>query len=163
MDGKDVGLVCDARSFLDATRSGEFSLLEAFLAEHRTSLCRSEWHRGVLPARRAGRLRFHTVGDRWTRSRTARPFGLTRLATLRFVLELLISEKQLFARGPYEIGPAIHTPQGLVLELHRSPPRELVDPVRRSPWSYSDSRRSFLRLRLRASACLALRLSPGFR
>ena len=28
---------------------------------------------------------------------------------------------------------------------------------------YSNSRRSFLRLRLRARACLALRLSPGFR
>src|SRR5256885_6435773 len=28
---------------------------------------------------------------------------------------------------------------------------------------YSDSRRSFLRLRFRASACLALRLSPGFK
>src|SRR5262244_1467984 len=28
---------------------------------------------------------------------------------------------------------------------------------------YSDSRRSFLRLRFRASACLALLLSPGFR
>src|SRR5262249_33454535 len=28
---------------------------------------------------------------------------------------------------------------------------------------YSSSRRSFLRLRLRASACLARRLSPGFR
>src|SRR5437867_8172403 len=28
---------------------------------------------------------------------------------------------------------------------------------------YSDSRRSFLRLRFRASACFALRLSPGFK
>src|SRR6185503_16227710 len=28
---------------------------------------------------------------------------------------------------------------------------------------YSNSRRSFLRLRLRARACLALRLSPGFK
>jgi hypothetical protein len=33
----------------------------------------------------------------------------------------------------------------------------------RAPASYSVSRRIFLRFRLRASACLALRLSPGFK
>src|SRR6185503_20932341 len=32
-----------------------------------------------------------------------------------------------------------------------------------SPPAYSDSRRSFLRLRFLASACLARRLSPGFK
>src|SRR5882672_8834458 len=38
-----------------------------------------------------------------------------------------------------------------------------LDPDRRGATTYSLSRRIFLRLRLRASACFARRLSPGFR
>src|SRR5947209_16914861 len=58
--------------------------------------------------------------------------------------------------------PAVQTnsvPQSTQLRIRswNSIGRYLVGSV------YSDSRRSFLRLRLRASACFALRLSPGFR
>jgi hypothetical protein len=61
----------------------------------------------------------------------------------------------LFSCRPDEFRSAINAVKDLVLELHRVAPSLASD--------YSASRRIFLRLRLRASACLARRLSPGFR
>ncbi|HYS27421.1 MAG TPA: hypothetical protein VEP46_17555, partial [Vicinamibacterales bacterium] len=43
-------------------------------------------------------------------------------------LELLVSEEKLFTGRPDELRPAVHTPKGLVLELHRSPPLLVVGP-----------------------------------
>ena len=43
-------------------------------------------------------------------------------ASLGFVLEVLISEKQLLSRGPDEFRRAIHAVEDLVLELHRVAP-----------------------------------------
>src|SRR6266550_6879129 len=108
--------------------AGELPLLEALLAEHRSALRGTEGHRGVLAARRAGRLGLDTIAHRGSGAHPVRPFRLARLAALRFVLELLVGEEQLFTRGPNELRRAVHTPQGLVLELHRSPPLLVVDP-----------------------------------
>jgi hypothetical protein len=58
--------------------------------------------------------------------------------------------------------PAVHTnsaPQSTQFRILSW--NSIVSPLARA--LYSASRRIFLRLRLRASACLALRLSPGFR
>src|SRR4029077_9225463 len=52
----------------------------------------------------------------------AGPLRLACLTALRLVLELLVSEKELLTGRPDELRPAVHTRQGLVLELHRSPP-----------------------------------------
>jgi hypothetical protein len=148
------------RSRSEAASSREFPLLEALLAEHRPPLGRTERNSRVFPARRASGLCLDAI-SKWRRARgcAIRPLRLACLAALRLVLELLVSEKQLLARCPDELSSAIYTPQGLVLELHRSPPRELAIVTR----CYSDSRRSFLRFRLRAKACFARRLSPGFK
>src|SRR6476620_9680806 len=63
--------------------------------------------------------------------------------------------------------PAVHTnsaPQSTHLRIRswNSIGRYLVRGRSFCPVRYSSSRRSFFRLRLRASACLARRLSPGF-
>jgi hypothetical protein len=39
-------------------------------------------------------------------------------AAFGFVLELLVVEEELFARGENEIGATIHTLEDLILELH---------------------------------------------
>jgi hypothetical protein len=118
---------------LDAAGPLELPLLEALLAEDRTALSGTEGDRGLLAARRARGLCFHALPGESVAAPASRArhgstgsLGLAWLATLGFVLELLISEKELFARRPDELVAAIHAPQGLVLELHRSPPRELV-------------------------------------
>src|SRR6185295_3418639 len=38
------------------------------------------------------------------------------------VLELFVSEEKLLASGPDKLSAAVHAPETLVLELHRSPP-----------------------------------------
>jgi hypothetical protein len=44
--------------------------------------------------------------------------GLTSLAALGFVLELLVVEKQLFPGGEYKFGTAINADQYLILKIH---------------------------------------------
>src|SRR4051812_16004353 len=139
---------------LDAPSAREFPGLEAFLAEHGAPLRRFERHGGFFAARRTRRDRFHPFARHTGADRASRPLALTGLAALRLVFEVLVGEELLFTRRPDELRRAIHAPEDPVLELHRSLPRGV---------GHSDSRRSFLRLRLRASACLALRLSPGFK
>src|SRR5688500_8619054 len=95
----------------DSAGAGKLPLLEAFLAEYRSALRWSERHRGVLSARRTGGLGFDAVTDRRrTRTHPVCALGLTRLAALGFVLELLVGKEQLFASRPDEIRRAIHTP-----------------------------------------------------
>src|SRR6266849_8301294 len=140
---------------LDAARPGEFPGLKAFLAEDRTTLRRLERHRRLLAAGRAHRDGLHPFAGHPDSGGTRRALALTGFAPLGFVLEVLVGEKLLLSSRPDELRGAVHAPEDPVLELHRSLPRR--------GRVYSDSRRSFFRFRLRASACLALRLSPGFR
>jgi len=86
-------------------------------------LRRLERHRGFLPALRAGRSGLGPIGHRpgSGRSEYGNSLRLTHLATFRFVFELLVVEKQLFARGENKIGTAVDTFQYLVLEVHPSP------------------------------------------
>src|SRR5206468_7311010 len=113
-----------------------------------------ERHGRFLAARRAVRGRFHALAHA-AGHRPVRPLGFAALATLGLVLEVLVGEELLFPRRPDELRAAVHARKNPVLELHRSLPRRGS--------VYSDSRRSFLRFRFRASACLARLLSPGFR
>src|ERR1700750_3034539 len=92
---RDPGRPTAAFLLLYAAGAGELPLLEAFLAEHRAPLCRSEWHRRVLAARRTGGLRLHPARHRGSGHYPVGPFGLARLAALWFVLELLVGEEEL--------------------------------------------------------------------
>src|SRR4029077_7621024 len=129
--------------------------LEAFFAENRAPLCWLEGYRCLLAAGRAHGDGFHPFARHSRAGRTCRALALTSFAPLRLVLEVLVGEELLFSRRPDELRGAVHAAEDPVLELHRSPPRRGS--------VYSDSRRSFFRFRFRASACLALRLSPGFK
>src|SRR5262249_39382312 len=120
-------------------------------------LRRLEGHGRLLPAGRARGHGLHPLaGDRPTGG-TAGPLRLAGLAPLRFVLEVLVGKELLLSCRPHELRAAVHAPEDPVLELHRSLPR------RGRPSGYSSSLLSFFRLRLRASACFARRLSPGFK
>src|SRR6476660_9335678 len=99
-----------------------------------------------------------------TRSRGAPPAG--RLA--RFALQALhrFGSFLKFLSAKNCCSPAVQTnsaPQSTQLRIRswNSIGRYLVGVA--SLQTYSISRRSFLRLRFRASACLARRLSPGFK
>src|SRR5207237_7929415 len=122
-----------------------------------------ERHGRLLAAGRARGGGFHPLaGDRGAR-RAARPLRLAGFAPLRFVLEVLVGEKLLLSRRPDELRPAVHAPEDPVLALHPPLPRRVARYLLAGAACYSSSRRSFFRLRLRASACLARRLSPGFK
>src|SRR5204863_9264522 len=99
-----------------AAGARELPLLEALLAEDRSALRRSERHRRILSARRAGGLGLAAIAHRRTRAHPVCPFCLARLAALRLVLELLVGEEELLTGCPDELRRAVHTPQGLVLE-----------------------------------------------
>src|SRR6266851_5999776 len=147
---------------LDAPGSRKLPRLEALFAEHRTALRRLEGYRGLLAAVRAHRGRFHAFAPVTAAGRTAGPLPLAGFAPFRLVFEVLVGEELLFSRRPDELCAAVHAREDSVLELHRS---YLVGVGLRTPprASYSVSRRSFFRLRLRARACFARRLSPGFK
>src|SRR5207253_9509065 len=113
----------------------------------------------LLAARRAGGQGFDPLADRRPSGRTAGPLALAGLAPFGLILEVLVGEELLLSGRPDELCAAIHAPENPVLELHRSPPRRVRSVTR---VAYSSSRRSFLRLRFRARACFARRLSPGF-
>jgi hypothetical protein len=56
-----------------------------------------------------------------TRRRSAQhgyAFRLASLATLGFILELLVVEKQLFASGKYEVGAAVDAGEYFILKFH---------------------------------------------
>ncbi len=103
--------------------SGLSLLLEAFPAEDRPSLCRLEGNGGLLAALRTGSTGFRFVGYLSRRGCTqyGNSLRLTYLAAFRFVLKLLIVEKQLFACGKNKVATAVDTLQHLVLEFHPSP------------------------------------------
>src|SRR2546423_3659633 len=93
---------------LDAAGPCELPGLEAFLAEDRAPLSRLEGHGRFLPARGAVSDGFHPFARSSGPGRTARPLTLAGLATLGFVLEVLVGKKLLFSRRPDEFCGAIH-------------------------------------------------------
>ena len=95
-------------------------LLETFATEHRPSLGRTKRYRRFFAALRAvcAGFRFRKRVTVRTESRAGGPLPFAVLASLGFVLELLIMEEQLFPGCEYEIRTTIHTLQNLVLEFH---------------------------------------------
>jgi hypothetical protein len=112
--------------FWSLARSGgghTSALLEAFAAEDRPALCGAERDSSFLAALRAGGagLDFSIVEmlSRWSRGpENGDAFGLACLATLGFVLELLVVKEKLFAGGEDEFCAAVNTLQHLVLKFH---------------------------------------------
>jgi len=97
--------------------------LEALPAEHRTALCRAEWDGGLLTASRARSLRFDLgvtiiLSGRGGCTEDGDPFALAGLATLGFVLELLVVKEKLFPGREDEFSPTVDTFQHLVLKFH---------------------------------------------
>ena len=140
---------------------------EAFAAIHRPPLRRFKGNRRLTSALGAAghRLGFGVAAA------GSLPFGLAWLAAFGFVLKVFVVEEVLFSRCKYKLGSAVNALEDSVLELrHGDAP--LFTPY----WywilaaglpprlrCYSISRRDFFRFRLRASACLTRRFSPGFK
>src|SRR5262245_34047548 len=94
----------------DAAGACKLPLLEALLAEHRTTLSRTERNGGFLTACRARGLSLHPLTRRRSSTGPVCPLCLARLAPLGLVLELLVGKEQLFTSCPDELRPAVHTP-----------------------------------------------------
>lgn len=146
-------------------RSRAFSIQKAIAAKNGTALSWPEGDRGFPSALRTVG---HGLGTLMAGSRSSLPLAFTRLATLGFVLKVLIVEKVLLSSGKNEIRPTVGAFQRSVLKLHRLPLLPAIRAPRPCPESveycvYSTSRRLFFRLRLRASACLTRFFSPGFK
>ena len=112
-----------------------------------------------------------------------RSLRLARLASFRLVLEILVGEEELLAGRPDELRAAVHAVAAILSWNSIGPPSHAIPLVaramlererparprrmtgRRLPAAvdYSTSRRCFLRVRFRASACFARRRSPGFK
>jgi len=164
--------------FLPGCRGGQAGCLpaeEALPAIHRTALSWFKRYRGFPPALGA---RGHSFCLGEAATATALPFGFTSLAAFGFVFEVFVVEEVLFSCRKYKVCSAVYTLKNSVLKLrHNLCPvayqywwlrrRDFEDGLQSRPGSrrqfYSISRRFFFRLRLRASACLALSFSPGFK
>ena len=118
----------DANPELSLSRCcGRTLPLEAFPAQYRTTLRGLERDSCLFAASGACGARLHLLVEiaaaGSAMSHIRRALRLAILATLGFVLELFIVEKELFAGGKYEVVTAIHALQVSVLEFHfRSPP-----------------------------------------
>src|SRR5438105_11131099 len=103
------------RSASDAAGPGEFPGLEAFLAEDRAPLRRSERHRRLLAACGAGRQCLDPfAGRRPAAGRAAGSLALAVLAPFRLVLEVLVGEELLLSRRPDELRAAVDAPEDSV-------------------------------------------------
>lgn len=106
-------------------RSRGSSSLEALAAKDGTPLRRAERNRSLLSASRARGLRFDLVVTvrlatlRGSRPQNGYPLGLACLATLWFVLELLIVKEKLFPSRENEVTSTVDTLEHLVLKFHR--------------------------------------------
>jgi hypothetical protein len=97
--------------------------LEALAAEDGTALCRTERNGCLLSASRARGLGLDfgvTIALALRRSRPeyGYPLVLANLATLRFVLELLIMKEKLFPGSENEVISTVNTLEHLVLKIH---------------------------------------------
>src|SRR3954471_23151967 len=97
-----------SRRQLHASSLRELAGLEAFLAEHRATLRRTEWHGGLFATRRAVGHGFHPFARHDGAGRTSGPLCLARLTALGLVLEVLVGEELLFPRRPDEFCAAIN-------------------------------------------------------
>jgi len=99
---------------LSSRSACNFPVEEALAAVDRASLRWFEGHRCLPPALRAHR---HGFGLGEPGSGRALAFGLAALATLGFVLEVLVVEEVLFSRCKYEIRTAINALEYAILKL----------------------------------------------
>jgi hypothetical protein len=90
--------------------------LEAFAAEHRTTLRWAEGNRGFLSALRASRLGFRSLEV--TLARALNTFGFAVLAPLGLILEALVGKEHLFAGGEDKLLTAFPTLQDLIVVFH---------------------------------------------
>jgi hypothetical protein len=108
------------------------ALLEAFAAEYRPALRRTERHRGVFAALRAIRFRFGahrcaTAAAIRAGAYAFRAFRFAPLASLGLVLEALVGEKHLFAGCEHKFRIAFRALQYFVVEFHEPPPLARVE------------------------------------
>jgi len=97
--------------------------LEALTAENGATLRGTERDRGLFSASRASGLGLDLgvavgLSRRRGSAENGDPLGLASLATLGFVLELLVVEEKLFPSGENKITPTVDTLQHLVLKFH---------------------------------------------
>jgi len=97
--------------------------LKTFTAKDGTALRGTEGDGGLLSASRAGGLGLDlgvavVLSGRRRRAENRDPLGLTSLATLGLVLELLVVKEKLFSGGENKITPTVDTLQHLVLKFH---------------------------------------------
>ena len=103
--------------------SGSPPRLKAFAAEYGTALGGTERHSRQLTASRTGGLSFDlgvavVLSGRRRRAEHGNPFSFAGLATLGFVLELLVVKEKLFPGGENKITSTVDTLQHLVLKFH---------------------------------------------
>ena len=98
------------------TVNDSFAVLEAFPAQYRPPLRRPERNRSFFPALRAVSpcLRLGVRASLYPTMQRGcaehrHSFSLAVLASLRFVLELLVVEKQLFTRREHKVRATIDT------------------------------------------------------
>lgn len=96
------------------------TLLEALPTVDRTTLSGLEGYRRLLAALRANGGGFDPLVT--LAAQHLASFGLAGFAPLRFVLETLIGEEKLLARGEYKLCPAIDTLEDLIPVLHAQHP-----------------------------------------
>lgn len=119
LSGPRVRLVRRSRSGLRRHRlPAAHLLLKTRAAENWSALCRFEGNSRLSPALGAGctGLRPH--------SPTARTLRLALLAVFRVVLELLVVEEKLLARGEYKLRATVAALQNPVDEFHGRFPKE---------------------------------------
>lgn len=128
---KQTSILGPLRAALASGSGGSSApLLETLPAKYRPSLGRLKGNSGFLATLRTDSPGFHAgIGCACGRrsSQSGYPFRLARFAALRLVFELLVEKEKLFARRKYELSPAVHAFQDLVLELHAT--RPLFGPV----------------------------------
>jgi hypothetical protein len=107
-------------------RSGgsDASLLrKTFAAEDGASLGGAKWNGRLLATLGAGGASFDprealAVAQRLRRCEDGHALGLAVLATLGFVFELFVAEKQLFPGGKDEVSSAVDAGQYFILKFH---------------------------------------------
>ena len=148
-----------------------FPAEETLAAKHRTPLGWPEGNRGFAPALGTTGYGFGFTGT----GGHALALAFASFAAFRFIPKIFVVEEVLFSRCEYEVCSAIYALEDAILKLRHSNfvpyrPERVVcsggarfDQARSAARVYSISRRDFFRFRLRASACLARRFSPGYK
>jgi hypothetical protein len=96
-------------------------LLEALAAKNWSALCRPEGYGSFFAALRTNRSGLDPgVGMAlgWCGSQHGHPFRFAGFAPFWFILELLVTEEELFSRREDEVRAAVNTLQHLVLKFH---------------------------------------------